>query len=131
MKRFKNFEPIQPEDLEPLLENVGKSFRLAYLETVLTSNLDSFIDFGVGLRSKGEPLFQQLVHINFLRHGIDLTDILLSPQICTWEREKSFQPKQKQLECVTGKLYVQEDSEFESSSFTDSFSIFNHSTSDN
>lgn len=127
-----NFIPIKVKNLELCLENVVKLFRLSYLETILASKLTSFIEFGRDFRSKGEPLVQQLVHVNFLRQGIDLTGILLTPQMCLLKKKDTL--SSKPLGCVTGKLntlgddsvYDRESTDFNSNSFN---SIFNKKSS--
>jgi len=75
-------EPAIP--LSTLLMQTANDFKQSFLKATLTSKLSSFIEFGRDLRKEGEPLFQTLVHTNFLRQGIDLTDTLLSQQACRY-----------------------------------------------
>ena len=77
-------------------------------------------------------MFQQLVHVNFLRQGIELTDMLLTPQICLLKKKDTL--SSKPLGCVTGKLntlgdysvYDSESTDFNSNSFNN---IFNKKSS--
>lgn len=86
--------------LDSLLKEKSQEFRQVFLRATLKSDLTSYIDFGRSLRAEaGEGTrLQDLVHTNFLRQGIDLTDILLSPQIC----QRGIEPAA--ISCSTGRV---------------------------
>ncbi|MBY0500942.1 MAG: hypothetical protein K2P93_02960 [Alphaproteobacteria bacterium] len=96
--------------LTELLTNTVRDFNQLFLGATIRSPLSSFIEFGRDLRTTGEPLFQYLVHTNFLRQGIDLTDNLLSPQICALHREATDSDSSKTIGCSTGKIIVKKKS---------------------
>ncbi len=116
--------------IDSLLEKTADTFRLTFLRATLNSKLTSFIDFGRTLRSEANPLplLEHLVHINFLRQGIDLTDQLLPIQVCSLETGEEDQSKA--LGCSTGRVIKKKSfmSPFNSYSLTSEF--FNNSSTE-
>lgn len=92
-----------PSNLDVVFEQTTKVFRTSFLKTVLVSNLSSFIDFGRSLKSAGTTRFGDLVHANFLRQAIDLTDIHLSPQVCSAHKHE-ISDQSEVVGCTTGKM---------------------------
>jgi hypothetical protein len=103
----------QSQNLDFILSNTSDKFRLTFLEATLSSKFKSLIDFGRVLREKAEkePSLQFLVHVNFLRQGIDLTDSLLSPQLCILQ-EQDGETQSGSLGCSTGKVPVLNTNDF-------------------
>jgi hypothetical protein len=85
-----------------LLDKTAGTFRFNFLQATVGTKFTTFIDFGKALEATGKPLFQTLVHINFLRQGINLTGISSSPQICILQSDD--QEEQKFLGCATSRM---------------------------
>ena len=116
---------LEVEGLDSLLETAANEFRLVFLRTTLYSELTSFSDFGKSLRSESGQgqLLPCLVHINFLRQGIDLTNPLLAPQMCSLQKTQNDEPKS--IGCFTGKIQTLTTSrEKDSDSLSKYFSSF-------
>ncbi|MBY0293511.1 MAG: hypothetical protein K2W92_09545 [Alphaproteobacteria bacterium] len=90
---------INPLSLDLLLKNTTDTVRKSFLRATRSSELASFIDFGRSLREEGR-LPWDLVHSNFLRQQIDLTNPLSLPQICL----KEDKDQSTLLGCSTGRL---------------------------
>lgn len=93
----------KPSGINDLLAQTTENLRIKFLQSTLEATFTTFIDFGKVLRSKGEPLFNQLVHINFLRQGIDLSGIPSSPQSCSLQDDEE-RSEQEFLGCTTNKM---------------------------
>lgn len=98
----KQFEPIQDE-MGIIFDKTINDFKLYFLTATVKSKLISFVDFGRTLRTSDNPLFNRLVHENFLRQQIDLTDHKLTPQLCLLPKKE--EDNQHAIGgCSTGKV---------------------------
>lgn len=90
---FNALREDQTKNLDSLLEKTATDFRSIFVKATVNSKLTSFVDFGRSLREEAEKgtLLSYLVHTNFLRQGIDLTDVFLTKQVCLLQNYTSVQ----------------------------------------
>lgn len=115
---------INKENYSNILENTAINIRRLFLEAAIKTNFLTFIEFGKALRTRAmhlteNTLYSACLHANFLRQGIDLTELFNSPLICILPKktgkDKYGKDQLKPISCSTNQrkspTYENTDSE--------------------